>query len=143
VLVPLPSYLLSLHDALPIFRLGGPGLEPRGSRFRKNSFPVQRVLQPLSSGEPGRGGSGDVDYLPGLRVAPLSGRTPGCAEAPEAGDPDVLPLSQRRHDRSVLRVEERVDDSTHLASRHSGALRNILDELALVHALFPSLWGSE
>ena len=56
------------------------------------------------------------------------------AEAAEARDADVVALLQRRDDGSVLRVEERVDHRTDLAPCHPRALRNILDELALVHA---------
>src|SRR5690606_17736933 len=79
---------------------------------------------------------GDIDFLPRLRIATLACRPLRGAEAPESRQPDVFAALQRRNDRPVLRVEDGVDDRSHLTPWQPRSLRKVLDELALVHSHF-------
>src|SRR4051794_712914 len=95
------------------------------------------ALELGAGGEPRRAASGDVDRLAGARVARLAGGALGDREPPEPSDRHFAAAGQLGFDRG----QRRIDGARGLTTRESGAIGDLLDELALVHPRPPPLDG--
>src|SRR5450830_507912 len=96
---------------------------------RASGSPVDELLELLSGLEIRDPFGGDVDLLPGLRVAPHPGAARSKPERAESAKLDLFSLAQRLDDG----IEDRLDGDLRLLLIETCRHQNLLDQLGFRH----------